>query len=154
MHTPEYNPADDPVMVSRVFHAKLSKIIEYIRNYPRFQGIIYEMYVIEFQKRGLPHAHIVIKTNWEPQTPDEIDSILPAEIPREPGRLQDLVLQFMVHDCSPDRYVTLLPPPLPLSQCFPITLTLIPFATPLGHATPGVAHPPSRVASTFPTPST
>ena len=113
LQTPEYNPADDPVMVSRVFHAKLSKILDYIRKYPRFQGIIYEMYVIEFQKRGLPHAHIVIKTNWEPLTPEEVDSVLCAQIPREPGRLRDLVVQFMVHDCSPDRYVS---PFLPLKR--------------------------------------
>lgn len=101
--TPDYNPADDPVMVSRVFHAKLSKILDFIRKYPKFQRIIYEMYVIEFQKRGLPHAHIVIKTNWEPQTPEEVDEVLSAEMPREAGRLRDLVQQFMVHACSPDR---------------------------------------------------
>lgn len=103
LHTPDYNPSDDPVMVSRVFHAKLSKILEFIRRYPKFQGLIYEMYVVEFQKRGLPHAHIVIKTNWEPQTPEEVDEVLSAEMPREAGRLRDLVMQYMMHECRPHR---------------------------------------------------
>jgi hypothetical protein len=31
--TPTYNPADDPVCVSRIFHAKLSKILDFIRKY-------------------------------------------------------------------------------------------------------------------------
>jgi hypothetical protein len=39
------------------------------------------MYVVEFQKRGLPHAHIAIKVNPEPQTPEEIDAVVTAEYP-------------------------------------------------------------------------
>jgi hypothetical protein len=28
-------------------------------------GIEYHVYVIEFQKRGLPHAHIVVKVSFK-----------------------------------------------------------------------------------------
>ena len=41
------------------------------------------MHVIEFQKRGLPHAHILIwlHPNDRPKNVDHIDSLVSAEIP-------------------------------------------------------------------------
>lgn len=41
------------------------------------------MYTIEFQKRGLPHAHILLwlEEEWKAITPTEIDDIISAEIP-------------------------------------------------------------------------
>jgi hypothetical protein len=56
---------------------------------------------MEFQKRGLPHIHILVclKGNMKGQHPSFIDSIICAEIP---DRLFDpmgynLVDEFMVH---------------------------------------------------------
>lgn len=45
--------------------------------------IFIDMYTIEFQKRGLPHAHILIflhPSNKYP-TPSDINRIISAEIP-------------------------------------------------------------------------
>jgi len=59
------------------------------------------MYTIEFQKRGLPHAHILIflhPTSKYP-TPADIDKIISAEIP-DPNRhseLYNLVKSHMIH---------------------------------------------------------
>ena len=41
------------------------------------------VYVIEFQKRGLPHAHILLwlKKKAKCRTPNEIDDIISAEFP-------------------------------------------------------------------------
>ena len=41
------------------------------------------IYVIEWQKRGPPHAHILSICNSEskPRTPDDYDQIVAAEIP-------------------------------------------------------------------------
>ena len=41
------------------------------------------IYAIEFQKRGLPHAHILVflKENYKCKGPSEIDQIISAEIP-------------------------------------------------------------------------
>ena len=41
------------------------------------------MYVIEFQKRGLPHAHIllILEQQDKIKTIDDIDKIVSAEIP-------------------------------------------------------------------------
>src|ERR1044072_6139123 len=59
------------------------------------------MYTIEFQKRGLPHAHILLWLHPDSKlrTPDKIDSVICAELPH-PGRypkLFEVVSNFMVH---------------------------------------------------------
>lgn len=61
----------------------------------------YHMSVIEFQKRGLPHSHIVIKFKGDgPDRLNQIDSWVWAQLPSESiakGRLHEYVLNFMVH---------------------------------------------------------
>lgn len=59
------------------------------------------VYTIEFQKRGLPHAHIVLwlATRDKLLTPSYIDNVICAEIP---DKLTDpvgynAVSQFMIH---------------------------------------------------------
>ena len=48
------------------------------------------MHVIEFQKRGLPHAHILIilAENERSLTPELVDSIVVAELPPNPEDAQ------------------------------------------------------------------
>ena len=65
------------------------------------------MYVIEFQKRGLPHAHIllILDSASKPTTPEIIDRIVSAELPDkdvEP-ELYKIVSTNMVHACSKSR---------------------------------------------------
>ena len=59
------------------------------------------MYVIEFQKRGLPHAHIVIflENGRKIETPNDIDRVISAEIPDKniDSELYDAVSEFMLH---------------------------------------------------------
>jgi hypothetical protein len=59
------------------------------------------VYTIEYQKRGLPHAHILLFLHPEDKhpTPVEIDRIISAEVPDLNKDLQayDAVKQFMVH---------------------------------------------------------
>lgn len=59
------------------------------------------VYTIEFQKRGLPHAHILITLRAEDKfkTPQSIDRFVSAEIPcavTHP-RLREIVLRNMMH---------------------------------------------------------
>jgi hypothetical protein len=52
---------------------------------------------VEFQKRGLPHAHILVKYAMDCTHPSDIDKIVSAEIP---SNSQDaaLVRKFMMHN--------------------------------------------------------
>lgn len=57
------------------------------------------MYTIEWQKRGLPHAHILL---WlkERIRPDQIDSVISAELP-DPDldrELYQIVRDHMIHN--------------------------------------------------------
>ena len=53
-------PQDRPDIVARVFKQKLDAIIEDIKKNHIFRIPSAFVYVIEFQKRGLPHAHLLI----------------------------------------------------------------------------------------------
>jgi hypothetical protein len=52
---------------------------------------------IEFQKRGLPHVHILYITNQSPNTPDEVDQVISAELPDPETDLYETIGKTMVH---------------------------------------------------------
>ena len=58
-------------------------------------------HVIEYQKRGLPHAHILLWLSNESmlRTPEDIDTLISAEIPDPVANpdLHDIVTKCMVH---------------------------------------------------------
>ncbi|KAL7145790.1 hypothetical protein ABFS83_07G110900 [Erythranthe nasuta] len=65
------------------------------------QDLTAHVHVIEFQKRGLPHAHmlIILKSEYKITTPEQFDRFVCAELPdkeKYPG-LYDLVLKHMMH---------------------------------------------------------
>jgi hypothetical protein len=53
-------PQDRPDFVAGVFKQKLDALIQDIKTYHIFGVPVANVYVNEFQKRGLPHAHILI----------------------------------------------------------------------------------------------
>ena len=103
---------DRPDLVVRVFHAKAKQLLESLGtkdpNKHRFHHLLgrlrFIVWVIEFQKRGLPHMH-VLATYERPITPDTADAICCAEIPdaRVRPRLFSKVTDMMMHACSVDR---------------------------------------------------
>ncbi|GKF37540.1 hypothetical protein Tco_0114298, partial [Tanacetum coccineum] len=59
------------------------------------------VYVIEFQKRELPHAHILLRLEerCKCRTPGEIDDIISAELPspmHDPNGYK-VVTEYMLH---------------------------------------------------------
>jgi len=56
---PGQSASDIPFIVCRVFRAKVKLALKFIRA--RFGKVVYMVQVSEFQKRSLPHVHIVLK---------------------------------------------------------------------------------------------
>ena len=84
----DQNASDGPDIVCMVFEAELQM---FMRNLPRYlngRKNIHPSHVVEFQTRGLPHAHILVKTELEPTTPAKIDNVISAELPSDPELLQ------------------------------------------------------------------
>jgi hypothetical protein len=87
-----------------VFRAKLKDLINQIRNSEVFGIVPTLIYTVKYQKKGLPHAHIIIflaggHTFSEPET---IDNLIRAELPNRAldpdGSLTEIVKQVMVHN--------------------------------------------------------
>lgn len=93
--------ADIPIVVVRVFHRKLALFIQALKTmFTNIGRPVYIIQSIEFQKRGLPHAHILVKYKHHCITPIDIDTVVSAEIPVDPSDAA-LVRQFMIHKHTP-----------------------------------------------------
>jgi hypothetical protein len=88
---------DIPVVVARVFKRKLTQFIECLKtSFPKAGDLIYVIHRVEFQKRGAPHAHILVRYSHELLSPHDIDSVISAELPDDPDDAA-LVKEFMTH---------------------------------------------------------
>ena len=91
-------PASRPDLIIRVFHAKLLSLIRDIKD-----GVLGDingyLYTIEFQKRGLPHAHIIVflKPHAKLQTPEQIDSLMSSDIRKIAKIRSDMITSDHVH---------------------------------------------------------
>ena len=90
-----------PDLTTRVYKIKLDRFINDICVKHIFGKIVAYAYVIEFQKRGLPHAHMLLWLYDEdkPKTVEDFDSIVSAEIP-DPNinrKLINIVTKHMLH---------------------------------------------------------
>nr|XP_025606674.1 uncharacterized protein LOC112697631 [Arachis hypogaea] len=94
-------PSDRPDIISRVFKIKLDVLLKDLKDGSIFgkpKGIVY---TVEFQKRGLPHCHILlfVQPAEKPRSSVDIDHHISAEIPDEhtQPKLYSLVQKFMIH---------------------------------------------------------
>ena len=100
-------PNDRPDIIVRVFHMKLQELLHDIESGIVFGPIDAILYSIEFQKRGLPHAHILVwlSKNKINITYETIDNLISAEIPdpnKDPlGYV--LVAEHMIHGPCGDK---------------------------------------------------
>ncbi|XP_073394992.1 uncharacterized protein [Physcomitrium patens] len=93
------NPPDRPDIVVRVFELKLRALMDEITKKNVMGETIAFCYTIEFQKRGLPHAHILLWLKDKVNDCDLVDKIVCAEIPdldRQP-QLYATVAKHMMH---------------------------------------------------------
>ncbi|XP_070026555.1 uncharacterized protein [Nicotiana sylvestris] len=97
----DLNPEDRPDILARVFKIKLDRLIKDLRDNQIFIKVKAVIYTFEFQKRGLPHAHILLFLHECDKYPTaaDIDQIISAEIPDELANpvYYKAVHNFMMH---------------------------------------------------------
>jgi len=99
--------SDRPDIVARVFVQKMQSLLKDVRNglYGKVTGMVY---TIEFQKRGLPHMHLLIFLDQQDKirNPKDVDDIVSAQIP-DPAvhpLLYETVTKHMAHGpCGPGK---------------------------------------------------
>ncbi|XP_063800227.1 uncharacterized protein LOC134968624 [Pseudophryne corroboree] len=97
---PGEHTSDRPDLVARVFKIKLDALIDDLTKHSLFGQAQAFVYTIEFQKRGLPHAHILLALRAEDKftTAEKIDKIVSAEIPHvEHLLLRQIITRCMLH---------------------------------------------------------
>jgi len=110
---------DVPTVVCRVFKQKLAKLMSSLRTmFPNAGRLIYSITSIEFQKRGLPRAHILLKYARDCLHPEHINQVISATLPADSADAM-LVLKFMVHPSHPPGVINHVPPDSdhPLKYC-------------------------------------
>jgi len=104
----------NPLIVNMVFQLKLRALLKDMKDGTIFgTPAVYYQYTIEFQKRGLPHAHILVRISGpQPTTPGAVDQYVSARLPVEcsqrcghcrPCTLHALVTRHMIHKCFAGR---------------------------------------------------
>ena len=108
---------DRPEVVARIFKRKCDQLIKDLVKGEIFGKVAAYMWVIEFQKRGLPHCHIllILASKDRLLTPYIVNQMVCAELPQNPDdivdpakkeqcqRLQNIVLTNMCHGpCGKD----------------------------------------------------
>lgn len=91
--------ARSPLFAARVFHLKHKALMDHLMTKGKvFKEVACHMYTIEWQKRGHPHAHILI---WlkEPLPAHRVDEFKSAEIPNSQGdpELFRIITKQIVH---------------------------------------------------------
>ena len=96
-----------PDLIARVFRQKLRALLRDLTVNHHLGRVIAYTYVIEFQKRGLPHAHILLifDSASKPRSAKDVDRLVTAELPTGPEQqeLRKIVESCMVHGpCGPE----------------------------------------------------
>lgn len=103
---PGQYPSDRPDLIARVFQLKKQAIIRDIYKNGVFGRTVAYVYTVEFQKRGLPHIHLLIflEPGQKLLTPEDIDSAIWARWPDPQTQplLFETVKKCMIHGpCGP-----------------------------------------------------
>ncbi|XP_033229726.1 uncharacterized protein LOC117181273 [Belonocnema kinseyi] len=93
--------SDRPDICARVFDIKKKYLFESITRQQLFGEVQAQVHLIEFQKRGLPHMHLLVTLKQNCKFVDamiKVDNFLSAEIPDpcENKTLHEIVMKNMI----------------------------------------------------------
>ena len=100
---PGQTAVDRPDLVARVFHLKQQELLKEIKIKNIFGRYLGCVWTIEYQKRGLPHMHLLLFLHPEDRflSAERIDEIISAELPdpiqHPDGILPQVITSVMVH---------------------------------------------------------
>ncbi|XP_053598610.1 uncharacterized protein LOC128668835 [Microplitis demolitor] len=85
-------------LIVRIFHGKIKHMMNLLTKGCIFGKTKCHMYTVEWQKRGLPHIHILL---WleEKLRPESIDKVISAELPNQDQdqELYEIIKTNMIH---------------------------------------------------------
>ncbi|KHJ95423.1 hypothetical protein OESDEN_04632 [Oesophagostomum dentatum] len=97
----------EPLLCVRVFYLKLKQFLNELVVEQIFGPVEAYQLSVEFQKRGMPHAHVLVTLKNKFVTVEDVDSCISAVIPDQPKsgddeyekkcRVFDCVKRFMIH---------------------------------------------------------
>jgi hypothetical protein len=103
---PRQYAKDHPELITRVFNLKLDALLKDIKD-DVLGNVIAKIWVIEFQKRGLPHVHVllILDETSKLRTTEDYNSMVLTKIPspiRHP-EAYETIISCMVHGpCGPN----------------------------------------------------
>jgi hypothetical protein len=103
----EHNQTPDtrPDLIAKVFKLKLDKTLHDLKERYVCGVSTGSVYTIEYQKRGLPHAHILLFLHRDvvPRCAEQVDELVSAQIPTNDPELAAIVKSLLVHGpCGPE----------------------------------------------------
>ncbi|XP_076941611.1 uncharacterized protein LOC143611242 [Bidens hawaiensis] len=98
---PALKANDRPDIISRVFQLKVEAFRSFIKHDRLFETVVADLYTIEFQKRGLPHCHMLIWVSAADRitSPENVDHYISTVVP-DPNIKADLykiITESMTH---------------------------------------------------------
>lgn len=80
----KYGKPDLFITMTRIFRSKFQELRKDVIKKQLFGPVAAYTFVIEFQKRGLPHVHmlLILQNKYKLITTDQFDAIIPAELPQ------------------------------------------------------------------------
>ena len=99
------NPGEDtrdrPDICARVFKAKFDALMEDLLKNDILGKVVAHSATIEWQKRGLTHAHIllIMEDKYKPRSAADVNKVVSAEIPdrMENPQLHQIIVESMLH---------------------------------------------------------
>ncbi|KAG2216227.1 hypothetical protein INT45_006933, partial [Circinella minor] len=97
---------DRPGLTARVFHMKLNSLMDDLTKKHVLGTYVAHISVVEHQKQGLPHCHIllILSSDCKLSGPSDYDNIVSAEIPnpdRHPAAYATVTRNIMHGACGP-----------------------------------------------------